>query len=731
MARLRNAPNNALLRDLPSKDKMKQAIQWLRENPDEAPTTAARIYNIKKEKSVIKAWQRERKRIKSDRPKHGGQNKILKPEQHNAMIRYAVDQATNGGKGATKQMMYNCAMWLRVQENKSVPSWKWFQLWLKSTPELHTIKTKPIASHRVDMHTEQTLRDWFEREYRPALEATGVRHGKYIHNMDEKGARICVPGGEEVVVPIGIKEMYTGIPENRMSLTVIECISADGKAIPPVVIVPGVMIMVSWFHENMTGHEVIAVSPSGYTNEGICMVWLDHFIKHNDCGPDKPWHILLIDGATCHEADDFILKAKMNKIWIVKFPSHQTHLLQPCDVGCFRQWKRYQQSNIMNAIRSYEAEYNVQSFFRDLPKLREKTFTVRTIKHSFQNAGIWPVSFKAVKKKLKEYGKKKKKDTGLEHLEFGSESDSESEIEQPDEREPKPVPELEEEYQLPRLPKPPSSYNECVLQLNEINDKIMDALSSSPRKRYTVTIDTTKDYLMLGSLHEMDMKKARASQVESHKAKLNARLSFQKGGSILASDALEQKKVKARKAAEEKLKKAQKAVTRAENQAKEELRIKGVAARREERERVKAISEHQALGIQPPPEMWIPIRDPQKNPLPEETEAIRISHQSLYDRLAQEQAEYERLQSHNPTLFTDIPIDPAILAQEQAFRVKRNPLSQIAIRGASEEIEEADQEMDEVEEGGGDSGMVLCSSPPISVASIDSIAENADFISLE
>jgi RNA polymerase-interacting CarD/CdnL/TRCF family regulator len=64
MARLRNAPQNTLLRDLPSKDKMKQAIQWLRENPDEAPTAAARIYNIKKEKSVIKAWQRERKRIR-------------------------------------------------------------------------------------------------------------------------------------------------------------------------------------------------------------------------------------------------------------------------------------------------------------------------------------------------------------------------------------------------------------------------------------------------------------------------------------------------------------------------------------------------------------------------------------------------------------------------------------------------------------------------------------------
>jgi len=212
--------------------------------------------------------------------------------------------------------------------------------------------------------------------------------------------------------------MYVRIPENRLSVTVVECISADGKSIPPLVIVPGVMIMEKWFHEKMTGHELVTVSLSGYTNEGICLIWLDHFIEHNNCGPDKEWHILLIDGATCHEADKFILTAKMNKIWVVKFPSHQTHLLQPCDVGCFRQWKHFQQVSLMNAIRSFEAEYLVCSFFRDLPSIREKTFTVPTIKHAFQNAGIWPVSFKAVKRKLKEYGKKSKKDTSLHIFKF-------------------------------------------------------------------------------------------------------------------------------------------------------------------------------------------------------------------------------------------------------------------------------------------------------------------------
>ena len=96
-----------------------------------------------------------------------------------------------------------------------------------------------------------------------------------------------MPASEEVIVLIGIKEIYIGIPENRISLTIIESISIDSKAIPPVVIVPRVMIMVSWFHENMTGHEVIIVSPTGYTNEGICMVWLDYFIKHNNYGPNQ------------------------------------------------------------------------------------------------------------------------------------------------------------------------------------------------------------------------------------------------------------------------------------------------------------------------------------------------------------------------------------------------------------------------------------------------------------
>jgi hypothetical protein len=79
------------------------------------------------------------------------------------------------------------------------------------------------------MHTEKDLRDWFEKEYKPALEFTGIRHGRYIHHVDEKGCRIACPSGEEVVVPIGIKEVYVRVPENRLSVTVVESILRTAK----------------------------------------------------------------------------------------------------------------------------------------------------------------------------------------------------------------------------------------------------------------------------------------------------------------------------------------------------------------------------------------------------------------------------------------------------------------------------------------------------------------------
>jgi hypothetical protein len=339
MVRCRDSFEINHIRNQPLQIRTQTAIQWLRDNPGERASTAARLHYIKNEKSFQTTWRRARKRDQrsSPPPQTGGHNKILTDAQHASIIKYATDQASHGNKGATRQMIFNAILFLRRGDHKPAPTFRWFQYWLKRTPELHKIRTKPIASQRVDLHQEEDIENWFENVFKPALARRDITNGSRIHNMDEKGARLGCPAGEVVIVPVLITEMYTGIPENRKSLTIIESISANGRAIPPVVIVPGWKYMENWFSSHMTGHELITLSESGYTNKGICMVWLDHFIKHNDCGPDKPWVLLLVDGATCHKAPQFVLKAIAHNIEVVKFLSHLTHLMQPLDVGCFRQ----------------------------------------------------------------------------------------------------------------------------------------------------------------------------------------------------------------------------------------------------------------------------------------------------------------------------------------------------------------------------------------------------------
>jgi hypothetical protein len=82
-------------------------------------------------------------------------------------------------------------------------------------------------------------------------------------------------------------------------------------------------------------------------------------------------------------------------------------------------------------------------------------------------------------------------------------------------------------------------------------------------------------------------------------------------------------------------------------------------------------------------------------------------------------------------LFIDLPINLAILEIGVAFRVKRNPLSQVIIQGNSKEGEDAYNNINKEEDYKGEDAIDLYASPARLVAIIDLIAENADFISLE
>ena len=227
---------------LEHKARLAAAVNWRQENPTEKLTVAGRIFKVQPD-AIRMAIQRQGR--KDNRKLYRGHNKILSETQTEAIRSYCKEHYESG-MGATKEMVFAAIGFLKTQEEppKQPPLWRWFQNWLKDNNNLfRKIKTKLITQDRVKTYNEKDVENWFDR-YCTTLDKYGIKRGKNIYNMDELGVRVRCPKGEEVIVPIDVKEIYMSSPENRKLVTIIEAISADGQELlPPFIICLGKRII--------------------------------------------------------------------------------------------------------------------------------------------------------------------------------------------------------------------------------------------------------------------------------------------------------------------------------------------------------------------------------------------------------------------------------------------------------------------------------------------------------
>ena len=411
--------------------------------------------------------------------------------------------------------------------------------------------------------------------------------------MDEAGARIGCPGGEHVVVPTPIKELYTASPENRKSVTIIETIIADGREpLPPFVITPGKKIMDNWITAELVGTERLACSPTGYTNNEIAMEYLDHLIQYSRAGPEKPWKLLLLDGHESHRTEQFQLKATEHHIKLFYFPSHLTHILQPLDVGVFRPWKHYHKLAIQAALRSLDFEYTITSFFRDLTYIRSQTMKRYTITNAFKTSGMWPPSTKAGLKKMQEYRKRRQFDG------------------------------VEEELELPKLPSTcPDQIWDTTATLRALADRDPTQFSEPSVQLFHNTMNSVQTQLQKSYLLTLEHTTLQTKIREDRKRKITSRRSVHKGGPSASAQEL-RARIQAREQVESKsaLRKAQRALTQAKNKARNELKTQGIQARKENRAQLERIRLARLDNSFVDIGEFDPIREPDKNPTPDEAE---------------------------------------------------------------------------------------------------------------
>jgi len=154
-----------------------------------------------------------------------------------------------------------------------------------------------------------------------------------VYNMDETGVMLSVLGSSKYLVSAEMQKTHRGAGAKRTLITAVECISADGRSLPPLIIFPGVDLRSNWVWHEAPGWQ-FACSKKGYMNSAINLEWMqkvfDPSTKERANGRPR---ILINDRFETHESFDVLTFCFENNIVLCRLPSHTSHKSQPCDVS--------------------------------------------------------------------------------------------------------------------------------------------------------------------------------------------------------------------------------------------------------------------------------------------------------------------------------------------------------------------------------------------------------------
>jgi hypothetical protein len=268
-----------------------------------------------------------------------------------------------------------------------VPGDDWIVKFMRDN-NLSLVKPSPLERSRAlanaDPHIVYGFYDLLHREME-RLEICDKPH--HVFNLDET-AFFIDPSRVKVVAPKGKSAHRITAGPGRQAFSVMLCVSADGKAQPPLVIFPGKHLYSSWQGQDVIKGTMYGRSESGWMTTEIFTSWFDCFISRVTQRP----LLLIFDGHKTHLGLDFIHRARAENVTVIKLPSHTTSKLQPLDVSCFRPIKNEWDNQLIHKQRLNGFTSLSKSEFVDVLSLvlREKLSST-IVQSGFRKTGIFPL----------------------------------------------------------------------------------------------------------------------------------------------------------------------------------------------------------------------------------------------------------------------------------------------------------------------------------------------------
>ena len=163
---------------VPVSERLKDAKEFLNDEPDERKSTVARMFSLNKS-----TFCRSITRDKNPPKKHGGQNKKLDDNQTSAVHNF-IRSLLAYNVQPTRAIVFGAIVNLLHAQNPrdNPPSERSFQKWYKEN-KLHKIRTKPLAAVRYTAAQEKDIKAWF-LGYKHELIVCGITNPKNVINFE-------------------------------------------------------------------------------------------------------------------------------------------------------------------------------------------------------------------------------------------------------------------------------------------------------------------------------------------------------------------------------------------------------------------------------------------------------------------------------------------------------------------------------------------------------------------
>jgi hypothetical protein len=91
------------------------------------------------------------------------------------------------------------------------------------------------------------------------------------------GTSIGTANGTQVIVDSSVSTAYEAQPGRQEWVTAIECISATGEKIPPLIIFKGSNLLTTWLPQPLPSRWMFSCNESGWTSNYYGIGWIEHF----------------------------------------------------------------------------------------------------------------------------------------------------------------------------------------------------------------------------------------------------------------------------------------------------------------------------------------------------------------------------------------------------------------------------------------------------------------------